>query len=93
MELKGKPSNWTGQKRDKFKRPIILNFLTWHFSPTGNFQAWQSFSKTWINISILEMKQQWVDTNMKAIVQYFPEVRCGTVHYAVQGSLGFNLGF
>ena len=39
------------------------------------------------------MKQQWVDTNMKATVQYFPEVRCGTVHYAVQGSLGFNLGF
>ena len=28
VELKGKPSNWTGQKRDKFKRPIILNFLT-----------------------------------------------------------------
>ena len=39
------------------------------------------------------MKQQWVDTNMKATVQYFPEVRCRTVHYAVQGSLGFNLGF
>ena len=35
------------------------------------------------------MKQQWVDTNMKAIVQYFPEVRCGTVDYAVQGSNSF----
>ena len=23
-----KPSNWTGQKKDKFRRPIILNFLT-----------------------------------------------------------------
>ena len=29
---------------------------------------------------------------LKATVQYFPEVRCGTVHYAVQGSLAFNLG-
>ena len=28
VELKGKSSNWTGQKGDKFRRPIILNFLT-----------------------------------------------------------------
>ena len=29
---------------------------------------------------------------LKATGQYFPEVRWGTVHYAVQGSLAFNLG-